>query len=82
MLRYSYKISRENHMFSEVRYYDKNTFYLPRHSSFMIMHTFADGGNTGHSLVVRAFGDYSNTTNEGMQMSRCRSADFNGSSNR
>lgn len=36
----------------------------------------------GHSLVVRAFGNYSNITNEGMQMSRCRSADFNGSSNR
>ena len=35
-----------------------------------------------HSPVVRAFGDYGNTTNEGMQMSRCRSADFNGSSNR
>ena len=31
-----------------------------------------------HSPVVRAFGDYGNTTNEGMQMSRCRSADFNG----
>jgi hypothetical protein len=30
-----------------------------------------------HSPVVRAFGDYGNTTNEGMQMSRCRSADLN-----
>ena len=25
---------------------DKSTFHLPRHSSFMIMHTFADWGNT------------------------------------
>jgi hypothetical protein len=25
---------------------DKNTFQLPRHSSFMLMHTFADWGNT------------------------------------
>ena len=29
---------------------DKNTFHLPRHSSFMIMHTFADWGNTGHNM--------------------------------
>ena len=35
-----------------------------------------------HSPVVRAFGDYGNTTNEGMQTSRCRSTNFNGSSNR
>ena len=41
-----------------------------------------DKAKRGIVLVVRAFGDYSNTTNEGMQMSRCRSADFNGSSNR
>ena len=40
-----------------------------------------NGAKRGIVLVVRAFGDYSNTTNEGMQMSRCRSADFNGSSN-
>nr|DAU90606.1 MAG TPA: hypothetical protein [Caudoviricetes sp.]DAZ48147.1 MAG TPA: hypothetical protein [Caudoviricetes sp.] len=31
------------------------------------------------SVVVR---DYGNTTNEGMQTSRCRSTNFNGSSNR
>ena len=28
---------------------DKSTFHLPRHSSFMIMHTFADWGNTGQN---------------------------------
>jgi hypothetical protein len=38
--------------------YDKNTrnacgdsFHLPRHSSFMIMHTFADWGNTGQNMA-------------------------------
>ena len=30
---------------------DKNTFHLPRHSSFMIMHTFADWGNTGDNMA-------------------------------
>ncbi len=30
---------------------DKSTFYLPRHSSFMIMHTFADWGNTGQNIA-------------------------------
>lgn len=34
----------------ERRDYNKSTFYLPRHSSFMIMHTFADWGNTGHNM--------------------------------
>ena len=33
----------------EKQNYDKNTFHLPRHSSFMIMHTFADWGNTGQN---------------------------------
>ena len=28
---------------------DKNTVYLPRHSSFMIMHTFADWGRVRHN---------------------------------
>lgn len=27
----------------------KNTFHLPRHSSFMIMHTFADWGRVRHN---------------------------------
>lgn len=31
--------------------YNKNTFHLPRHSSFMIMHTFADWGNTGLNMA-------------------------------
>lgn len=31
--------------------YDKNIFCLPRHSSFMIMHTFADWGNTGQNMA-------------------------------
>lgn len=30
---------------------DKNTLYLPWHSSFMIMHTFADWGNTGQNMA-------------------------------
>ncbi|MFR4413506.1 MAG: hypothetical protein ACLT5B_09205, partial [Clostridia bacterium] len=30
---------------------DKNTIYMPRHSSFMIMHTFADWGNTGQNMA-------------------------------
>ena len=30
---------------------DKNIIHLPRHSSFMIMHTFADWGNTGHDMA-------------------------------
>jgi hypothetical protein len=33
-------------------------------------------------VVSVAVADYGNTTNKGMQMSRCRSAHFNGSSNR
>ena len=35
----------------EYRDYDKSALYLPRHSSFMIMHTFADWGNTGQNMV-------------------------------
>ena len=35
----------------------------------------------GHIVAGVVVADYGNTTNEGMQMSRCRSADFNGSSN-
>ena len=35
----------------EYRDYDKSDFYLPRHSSFMIMHTFADWGNTGQNMA-------------------------------
>lgn len=32
---------------------DNNTFYLPWHSSFMIMHTFADWGNMGQNMAER-----------------------------
>ena len=35
----------------DYRDYDKNTIHLPRHSSFMIMHTFADWGNTGENMA-------------------------------
>ncbi len=31
--------------------YDKNTIHLPRHSSFMIMHTFADWGNARQNMA-------------------------------
>ena len=31
--------------------YDKSTFHLPRHSSFMIMHTFAEWDNTGQNMA-------------------------------
>ena len=31
--------------------YDKSIIHLPRHSSFMIMHTFADWGNTGQNMA-------------------------------
>ena len=30
---------------------DKRAFYLPRQSNFMIMHTFADWGNTGQNMA-------------------------------
>lgn len=30
---------------------DKSAFYLPRHSSFTINHTFANLGNTGHNMA-------------------------------
>ena len=33
----------------DYRDYDKNTIHLPRHSSFMIMHTFADWGRVRHN---------------------------------
>ena len=31
--------------------YDKSALYLPRHSSFMIMHIFAKWGNTGQNMA-------------------------------
>lgn len=30
---------------------DKNLIHLPRYSSFMIIHTFADWGNTGQNMA-------------------------------
>jgi hypothetical protein len=35
----------------DYRDYDKSTFHLPRHSSFMIMHTFSDWGNAGQNTA-------------------------------
>lgn len=35
----------------EYRDYDKSAFYLPRHSSFTISHTFAKWGNTGQNMA-------------------------------
>lgn len=31
----------------------QNTIYMSRHSSFMIMHTFADWGNMGQNMAER-----------------------------
>lgn len=33
----------------DYRHYDKTTFHLPQHSSFIIMHTFAGWGKTGQN---------------------------------
>jgi hypothetical protein len=30
---------------------DKNIIHLPRHSSFTIIHTFANFGKTGHNMA-------------------------------
>ena len=40
-----------NTTFQGVLSNDKSVIHLPRHSSFMIMHTFADWGNTGHNMA-------------------------------
>lgn len=40
-----------NTAFQGVLSNDKSVIYLPRHSSFMIMHTFADWGNTGQNMA-------------------------------
>ena len=42
--------SRKTH-FERNLYEYSSTFRLPRHSSFMIMHTFADWGNTGQNMA-------------------------------
>lgn len=41
----------QNEAFQEEKYNDKDFIHLPRHSSFMIMHTFADWGNTGQNMA-------------------------------
>ena len=43
--------SRKISIFKEFLRHDKNIICLPRHSSFMIMHTFADWGNTGQNMA-------------------------------
>lgn len=43
--------SVHNTAFEELYRNDKDFIHLPRHSSFMIMHTFADWGNTGHNMA-------------------------------
>lgn len=35
----------------EKQNYDKSVIHLPRHSSFMTMHTFVDWGNTGQNMA-------------------------------
>ena len=42
-------ISAFSRLMEEGRAYDKSAFYLSRHSSFMIMHTFADWGRVRHN---------------------------------
>ncbi len=55
------------------RYYDKNTFYLPRHSSFMIMHTFADWGNTGQNTAESMENTTVSTTKaQGQNRDKCK----------
>ena len=39
-----------NQYFQGVLRHDKNIICVPRHSSFMIMNTFADWGNTGQNM--------------------------------
>lgn len=46
---------------------DKNPIHLPRHSSFMIMHTFADWGNTGQNKA-EGKGDTTDLTTDGARM--------------
>lgn len=41
--------SRKISIFKEFLRHDKSIIHLPWHSSFMIMHTFAEWGNTGQN---------------------------------
>ena len=49
------------------RGYDKSFIHLPRNSSFMIMHTFADWGNTGQNKA-EGKGDTTDLTTDGARM--------------
>ena len=51
-------VNSVNTAFQGVLSNDKSVIHLPRHSSFMIMHTFADWGNTGQNMT----GSIGNTT--------------------
>ena len=44
-------VNSVNTAFQGVLSNDKSVIRLPRHSSFMIMHTFADWGNTGQNMA-------------------------------
>ena len=44
-------VNSVNTAFQGVLSNDKCVICLPRHSSFMIMHTFADWGNTGQNMA-------------------------------
>lgn len=44
-------VNSVNTAFQGVLSNDKSVICLPRHSSFMIMHTFADWGNTGQNMA-------------------------------
>ena len=43
--------NEEKYEISEKMLYEKNLIRLSRHSSFMIMHIFADWGNTGQNMA-------------------------------
>lgn len=43
--------SRKISIFKEFLRHDKNIICLPRHSSFMIMHTLADWGRVRHNMA-------------------------------
>ena len=44
-------VNSVNTAFQGVLSNDRSVICLPRHSSFMIMHTFADWGNTGQNMA-------------------------------
>ncbi|RHU73614.1 hypothetical protein DXC57_08740 [Clostridium sp. TF06-15AC] len=53
--------------------YDKSIIHLSRHSSFMIMHTFADWGNMGQNMVERlGITTVSTTKAHGRNRDKCK----------